>query len=76
MDKADKIRACYMHAGLRYIQRDFMTNTTLRERFGIESKNSAMASRIIKETLDAGMISPFDPESSRKYMKYIPWWGK
>jgi len=30
----------------------------------------------IKETLDAGMISPFDPESSRKYMKYIPWWGK
>ncbi len=76
MDKADKIRACYMHAGLRYIQRDFMTNTTLRERFGIESKNSAIASRIIKDSLEAEMIFPFDPQASKKFMKYIPWWGK
>lgn len=76
MDKADKIRACYMHAGLRYIQRDFMTNSTLRERFGIEGKNSAIASRIIKETLEAEMVYPFDPKSSRKFMKYIPWWAK
>ena len=76
MDKADKIRACYMHAGLRYIQRDFMTNSTLRERFGIEGKNSAIASRIIKETLEAEMVYPFDPKASRKFMKYIPWWAK
>jgi len=76
MEKAEKIRACYMHAGLRYIQRDYMTNATLRERFGIDNKNSATASRIIKETLEAKMIFPFDPESSRKFMKYIPWWAK
>jgi hypothetical protein len=25
----DCIRACYLHASLRYVQRDFMTNTTL-----------------------------------------------
>ncbi len=35
MDKEEKILACYMHAGLRYIQRDLMTNATLRGRFGI-----------------------------------------
>ena len=65
-----------MHAGLRHIQRDFMTNATLRERFGIESKNSAIASRIIKDTLEAEMVYPFDPKASRKFMKYIPWWAK
>lgn len=74
MDKTDRIRACYLHACLRYVQRDFMTNSTLRERFGIEAKNSAMASRIIKDALEAEVIFPHDESASRKYMKYIPWW--
>lgn len=76
MDKFDRIRACYLHACLRYVQRDAMTNTTLRERFGIEEKNSATASRLIKEALDAGLIVPYDVNAGRKYMKYLPWWAK
>jgi predicted HTH transcriptional regulator len=75
MDKEERIRACYLHACLRYVQRDFMTNTTLRERFGIEEKNSASASRIIKETSDAKKIRAHDDASSRKFMKYVPWWA-
>lgn len=75
MDKQDRIRATYLHACLRYVQRDFMTNSTLRERFGIEEQNSAMASRIIKDALEAGEIRPFDESASRKYMKYVPWWA-
>ncbi|WP_295580537.1 ATP-binding protein [uncultured Lamprocystis sp.] len=47
MDKDDRVRACYLHACLRYVERDFMTNSTLRERFGIERQNSAQASRLI-----------------------------
>ncbi len=74
MDKEDRIRACYLHACLRYVQRDFMTNTTLRERFGIKEKNSATASRIIKEALDAKRIRAYDEASSKKYMKYVPGW--
>ncbi len=31
MDKGDRIWACYLHACLRYVQRDFMTNSTLRD---------------------------------------------
>lgn len=74
MDKADRIRACYLHACLRYVQRDYMTNTTLRERFGIDEKNSSMASRIIRDTLEAKLIVPYDEEAGRKYMKYLPGW--
>ena len=51
MDKSDKTRACYQHASLRYIQRDNMTNTSLRERFDIDKKNISMVSKIINETL-------------------------
>lgn len=75
MDKADRIRACYLHACLRHVNRDFMTNTTLRNRFGIETKNSAVASRLIKEAVEAGVIHPYDETASKRLMKYVPFWA-
>ena len=74
MDKQDKIRACYQHASLRYIQRDYMTNTSLRGRFGIETKNISMVSKIIKETLDEEQIYIYDESVGTRARKYIPWW--
>jgi ATP-dependent DNA helicase RecG len=58
MDRADKVRACYLHACLRYVERNPMTNSSLRERFGIEEKNSAIASRIIRDTIEDGLVRP------------------
>ena len=76
MDRKDKIRACYQHCCLRYVSNDKMTNTSLRERFKIETKNSATVSRIIKDALATGQIKEDDPESkSRKFRKYIPSWA-
>ena len=76
MDKSDKIRACYLHAGLRYIQRDYMTNTTLRERFGIDKKNISMVSKIINETLQEKKIYIYDESVGTRARKYITWWAK
>ncbi|MCG3705034.1 putative DNA binding domain-containing protein [Aliarcobacter butzleri] len=76
MDKADRIRACYLHASLRYIQHDYMTNTSLRERFGIDTKNTAMVSRIIKDTLEANKIAIYDENVGTKARTYIPSWAK
>jgi arginase family enzyme len=70
-----KIRACYLHACLKYVQRSFMTNTTLRERFGIDDKNSATASRIIEDTTLAGFIRCHDDSVGSKAKKYLPWWA-
>ena len=76
MDKKDKVRACYQHCCLRYVSNDKMTNQSLRDRFKIEDKNAAIASRIIKEALLAKVIKEDDPESnSRKYKKYVPFWA-
>lgn len=75
MTKEDRILACYLHACLKYVDGDHMTNTTLRARFGIEPKNSADASRIIKHTLEAGRIRIHDTENKRKAAKYVPYWA-
>lgn len=75
MGREDRVRACYLHACLRYVERDPMTNSSLRQRFGIEERNSAIASRIIRETMEDGWIKPYDPEQGKKYAKYLPHWA-
>lgn len=76
MNREDKVRACYQHCSLKYVSNEKMTNQSLRERFKIENRNAAIASRIIKDTLDEGLIKDEDPKSkSRKYARYIPFWA-
>ena len=76
LDKKEKVRACYQHACLKYVSNEKMTNQSLRDRFKIEDKNSAIASRIIKDSLEEKLIKEDDPESkSRKYASYLPFWG-
>jgi predicted HTH transcriptional regulator len=76
MDKKDRVRACYQHACLKYVSNEKMTNQTLRERFNIESHNYSIASRIIRESIEEGVIKEVDPDNkSRKYAGYIPFWA-
>lgn len=58
-----------------YVQREFMTNTSLRERFGIELKNSATASRLLKEALGTRVIRLADESAASKLRKYVPGWS-
>lgn len=75
MDKADRVRAVYLHSCLRYVNREHMTNTSVRERFGIGMENKAMASRLIRDALDAGVIKLDDPEAAPKLRRYLPIWA-
>ncbi|MFC6224462.1 ATP-binding protein [Hymenobacter artigasi] len=73
MDRRHKIRACYQHACLKHANGQQMTNQSFRERMGIAEKNYSIASRIIAETIEEGLIRPYDPENkSKKHAKYIP----
>ena len=67
--------ACYLHACLRYLNGDALTNASLRRRFGIADRNRAMASRLIRNAVKSGAITPESPAASRKAMRYIPWWA-
>ncbi len=75
MNKDDRIRACYLHACLQFLERKHLTNASLRQRFGIEEKNKAIISRYIREAIDAGMISPVKADAARNMMKYNPYWA-
>lgn len=75
MDKEERIRACYLHCCLRYVNREHMNNTSLRDRLGIDVKNSAMVSRVIKDTVSAHLIRPHDPDAGTKAMRYVPHWA-
>ena len=75
MDSKERARACYLHACLKYVTRDFLTNTSLRERFGIRTNNKAMVSRYIREAVAAGVIKPFDEHAPPKLRKYVPFWA-
>ena len=73
MDRRDKIRACYQHACLKQANGQQMTNQSFRERMGIAEKNYSIASRIIADAIEEGLIKPHDPENkSKKHAKYIP----
>ncbi len=70
----DKLWACYMHACVKYIQGEFLTNSSLRIRFGLEEKSSASISRLIKDACEKGLIKKLE-ETAPKHTKYIPVWA-
>ena len=66
---------CYQHCVLKHVNRKPMINATLRERFGIEAKNSSQISRIIKDALSKKLIKLYDPEAGPRLRRYIPCWA-
>jgi ATP-dependent DNA helicase RecG len=76
MNKGDKIRACYQHCCLMYVTNQTMTNQTLRIRLKVEEQNAALTTRVIKDTVNEGLIKVGDPNSkSRKFINYVPYWA-
>ena len=76
MDRCERLRACYQHACLRYVQRQPMTNSSLRERFGITRENAAVASRLIRDALAESLIVLEDEAAAKRERRYLPWWAR
>lgn len=76
MSKQEKIAACYQHACLMYEDNNSINNQSVRERFELNKNRSATASRIIGDTLAAGLIKTTDEDmTSKKFASYIPFYG-
>lgn len=75
MSKAEKIQACYQHACLLYENGEALTNQSLRDRLAIGKNNAAVASRIISDTIAAGLIKAQEGQSaSTKFWRYVPYY--
>jgi len=75
MAPEDRVRACYQHCCLKYVNREPMNNASVRERFAIDEHNKSQASHIIRDTIKAGLIKPHDPEVGAKSRRYVPYWA-
>ena len=71
----EKLWSCYLHACIKYVQNENLTNSSLRERFALPESSSGSISRLIKDAVNKQMIKPFDPDTAPRYMKYIPIWA-
>ena len=77
MDRAERVRACYLHACLCYRLRQPMNNTSLRERFGMDSDrtDTERASRLLREAVEDGSIVVRDPSAGTRNWTYLPFWA-
>ncbi|MFH1319550.1 MAG: ATP-binding protein [Bacteroidota bacterium] len=76
MNNEDKIRACYQHTCLHYVNNQPVNNQSVRKRFKIAKNNYTMASKILSDTVNAGLIKLSDPENvSKKFTSYAPFWA-
>jgi ATP-dependent DNA helicase RecG len=75
MNNDDRIRACYQHTCLHYVNNQPVNNQSVRKRFNIAKNNVSFASKIISDTLEAGLIKASDPDNaSKKFASYVPFW--
>lgn len=73
MTVTERVRACYQHAIIKYLEGGKMKNSTLCERFGIEKKNAAQTTKVINKALEMKVIKVSDPEHPRG--GYEPIWA-
>ena len=71
----DKLWACYLHACIKQVQNEQLTNSSLRERFGLKDSATSSVSRLIKDAIDCKLLKPLDPNTAPRYMKYLPYWA-
>lgn len=75
MTSTERVHACYLHACLRYLMHDYMTNESLRERFDLGSDKSATVSKIFTAAKKKGLIVAAESNQSLKFARYIPHWA-
>ncbi len=76
MDRQERLHACYMHACLRHVTQEPMTNSSVRARFEIADKNASIASRLLADAVDEGLIVIADPAVGSRSRRYLPFWAQ
>jgi ATP-dependent DNA helicase RecG len=74
LSKAEKSWACFCHCVVRWIRHDFMSNTSLRERFKLPASEYQAVSAVIADTRKAGRIVAAEKDQGKRNARYVPYW--
>lgn len=72
----ERNNSIYWNACLKYVADEQISNKSIRDSFGLTSRDSSMVSKAISNAVEANLIKAYDPNLGKKFSKYIPFWGK
>jgi ATP-dependent DNA helicase RecG len=75
LSKADKVWSCFCHCVVRWLKRDYMSNTTLRERFSLTSAEYQAVSGVIFAARKEGRIVAAEEGQGKRNARYVPYWA-
>lgn len=76
MDRQERLQTCYMHACLRYVTQEPVTNASLRARFGVADRNASTVSRVLADAVEEGLIVVSNPAAGLRSRRYLPFWAQ
>jgi ATP-dependent DNA helicase RecG len=75
LSREEKKMACFQHCVLGFLKNEFMSNSTLRSRFSLDSSEYQTVSSVIADSKNDGLIVDADIEQGRRNAKYIPFFA-
>jgi len=75
LSKADKVWSCFCHCVVRWLRRDYMSNTTLRQRFSLPNEKYQTVSAVISAAVKEERIIPAEEGQGRRNARYVPYWA-
>lgn len=76
LTKGEKLRACFYHCVIRWLTNDYMSNSSLRERFSLRDEDYQAVSAIISESVKLRRIAPADENQGKRNARYVPYWSR
>lgn len=76
MSITERTNSIYWNACLKYVEGEQISNKSIRDTFKLSSRDSSLVSKSVYNAVEAKKIKVYDPNTGRKFSKYIPFWGK
>lgn len=76
LSKDDKVWSCFCHCVVRWLRHDYMSNTSLRERFSLQDADYQAVSAVIAAARKTNRIIEAESGQGKRNARYVPYWAR